>query len=464
MTQYILGISGLGRNSLPYESLLSSLWYIAWRNAFNAVDLYAYIGAKRAPSKTDSFIYPPRWIDGSKIAAQFGINLPDAYEINHLATIERCRGRWLSNTIRACPICLEHGYHSYWHQLHDLYECPVHQCRIVETCQSCGASLPWYGFSKSLFNNPYCCPVCKRAISGTEPFLDFFNEFRSHHNELINNFEPWRKWVEEKERKCKNLCNASISMDRALWCRHDGMKRELGRICHPTPGSESRFSTAGIEVLSWRVQINIGLNQIELRKTRYRYWVNPVWAVFIRRMILWIFGSTDNPRIFESRLEFNMRDDVIKLDRISELEIALWILMYAEGISIVCDGTFRLCQKWSPILSEIEFEYINGNVPRTGLMYGLLGLAAGLILTIRMLARKTGTLNVHEVRSFQLYWINIWSSCAHERSMGAVAFPRIEGLPVRWSAAIKQAYIERYRPGGPLSQTRPRQEERDGDS
>jgi hypothetical protein len=154
---------------LPGESITSSLWRFAWRNSLRAKELLRFCSrgasyerehakSTRAPGfDAKLFADSSRWARVSEepkfIAAK---------RRHHL-------GMWWGENFRYCPICLEHVYHSFWHQNLFITHCPLDGAALSTECYCCGRVLPAYGFHHRLLDRPYTCEHCGGPIAGVEP-------------------------------------------------------------------------------------------------------------------------------------------------------------------------------------------------------------------------------------------------------------------------------------------------------
>lgn len=155
--------------NLPGESLVSSLWRFAWRNGLDAKTLLPYCSESKYPKEPayDSFWHYER----ERFVAASGWRVDDTETTLLRSSHEKHRSLWWSGTMRYCPICLEHLYHSYWHQCEFLTNCPFDGAPLCKECYGCGTLLPEYGFYRRILNRPYTCPKCRGPISGIAPVI-----------------------------------------------------------------------------------------------------------------------------------------------------------------------------------------------------------------------------------------------------------------------------------------------------
>lgn len=172
---------------LPHESILSSLWRFAWRNALNGQQLLRHCTQRAVFS---SALRPSfEKICRDRFALASGWKLGEA---------ERMCGledpiSW-SRQLRYCPVCLEHGYHSYWHQSLHIATCPLEGTPLETTCHYCRKPLPEYGLNRPLLERSYVCPRCLKPIAGVWPSIKLRLSLHERDRELSQVFSPLEHW------------------------------------------------------------------------------------------------------------------------------------------------------------------------------------------------------------------------------------------------------------------------------
>ncbi len=102
-----------------------------------------------------------RTIDDERIGRLLSVSEDRIRESRLAYPLERlCQVSLMSDRLRICRSCMEHGYHSIYFQIEALSECPIHNCRLTDQCPSCAADLPFFGVCSELFGTPFCCPHC----------------------------------------------------------------------------------------------------------------------------------------------------------------------------------------------------------------------------------------------------------------------------------------------------------------
>jgi hypothetical protein len=171
-------ISGADLVPMAFESELSVLMRIAWRNAFGTELMREYLSSLKfrfqlCHSRLGTLL---GWTLG-------GEELTAANYYN--ATIY-----FIAPLFRYCPVCLEGGYHSYLFQCLEIRCCPLHDIPFSMKCQCCGATtLPYLGY-EAWFGRPYYCTRCQRPICGAEPFLEAHLDFRATGDCVFETLRP----------------------------------------------------------------------------------------------------------------------------------------------------------------------------------------------------------------------------------------------------------------------------------
>jgi hypothetical protein len=131
---------------LPEESITSSLWRFAWRNGLRAKELLKYCSPYATYDKEHARMMHGFGFNARIFAQSSGWR--DASDEPKLvgATPLRHLGIWWANNFRYCPICLEHAYHSFWHQNLFITHCPLDGAPLSTHCHCCRGLLAAYGF------------------------------------------------------------------------------------------------------------------------------------------------------------------------------------------------------------------------------------------------------------------------------------------------------------------------------
>ena len=139
-----------------------------------------------------------------------------------------------SETLRYCPVCMEAGYHSIWHQFVALEVCLIHACPLRQRCMCCNTMLDKYRLTPRLIGHRFLCSGCGEDIAGVAFTIDAHVAFREHAIELFVRATRYREW----------LHSAAYHLVFLL---------EVKRCCRRRPSSH--FAPAEID--AWRGTVNL---------------------------------------------------------------------------------------------------------------------------------------------------------------------------------------------------------------
>ncbi|MBX3234697.1 MAG: hypothetical protein KF814_00975 [Nitrospiraceae bacterium] len=136
-------------------------------NACGARDIQREFGL---PAKNQ---HPQNWSDRDRNLHHWGalnpeliqraLNLTDLH-IRTACTVDYIRPDEVkvlaSRFLRICPKCVKNGFHTPFHQLIFIPDCPLHQIPLLEVCGDCGKPTPQYSLSKQACSTPYGCAEC----------------------------------------------------------------------------------------------------------------------------------------------------------------------------------------------------------------------------------------------------------------------------------------------------------------
>lgn len=210
--------SGADLNPLAYESEVSVLWRIAWRNAFENRLMKSHFSLQR-----NGFV-----LDHGRLKEKLGWTLPSgAWPIGQRSDPDCV---FTSVALRYCPLCLEGGYHSYLHQLLELSACPIHHVALQTRCNHCAS---WIGFLSSpreVFDRPYCCIICHQPLGGVLPELEAHLDFRSAFDSAEIAMRPYAEWwarALEKRRWAVSMGTSYTPPAHLQWCNKNAFIRAL---------------------------------------------------------------------------------------------------------------------------------------------------------------------------------------------------------------------------------------------
>tara|TARA_R110001599_G_scaffold64023_1_gene178348 strand:- start:46614 stop:47954 length:1341 start_codon:yes stop_codon:yes gene_type:complete len=251
--------AGTDLTPLPYESLVSCLWRFAWRNKLDAKRLKNICTSQATYPKKD-FFDNNYWFNQSIFLEKSTWKIPSADEQVFTFSLDLDNEIWVERKFRYCPLCLEHCYHSFWHQFLPLNLCPIHRIPLTTKCHCCCQTLPPYGFSKSLFDKPFYCVNCREPISGVRPELNLHLEFRYQAPLLSKTFMPYMNWWKQTLK----LRLSAYELDPKLyyyashtntWCKNKAFIRSIVNkgLALPLLCTEPLYQN--ITTLQWKIKI-----------------------------------------------------------------------------------------------------------------------------------------------------------------------------------------------------------------
>ena len=173
-----------------YEAYNSLMWKFAWANEVSMHDLRQHATFQDETTPCDgggSGTTPARadWV------------MPFA-QASGYHDIHRLTGRWGrvlvgGRATRFCPMCLQAGYVSIFHQVSILRRCPIHKRELVDTCQ-CGAHSPYYRIIDIHIAKPFHCAQCGLPLSGLFDAGLMIRADRTIHP-LESAFDPLADWL-----------------------------------------------------------------------------------------------------------------------------------------------------------------------------------------------------------------------------------------------------------------------------
>lgn len=258
-----LGLAGIDLPPMRHESTLGALMRFAHANVLNALTVWKYMMPTRKARSIFGYAFDGfEWVKFNLAKTSIGWELPPKDE--YLWCETEGNAAWLHAHFRYCPLCLESGYHSIWHQFLPLPTCPLHHYKLITHCMSCGAKTAQFRLSRQLMDRPFCCMTCKQPTSGVAPSLLAYYDFRQlHEKELDRAFLPLQKWHQTpqrgllrnslnytpkdpgKERNCNNWLQMT---------KHPTLSRHIADCFLPLP-DECQVLQFPTTVLEWRVSM-----------------------------------------------------------------------------------------------------------------------------------------------------------------------------------------------------------------
>jgi hypothetical protein len=159
-----------------------------------------------------------------------------------------------SDKLRFCPICLEAGFHSVWYQFETLSLCPMHECKIVDFCLSCGVATSDYEFSADLLGRPYACGSCGGPIAGAIFDLDEHLDLRAQHATLVRGLDPVRDWFDRAAKALHFIGRAAgFTETETQPCSRRDFILDIAHKIVPFPDGCSFPAEGRVTVLPWRL-------------------------------------------------------------------------------------------------------------------------------------------------------------------------------------------------------------------
>lgn len=244
--------SGYDLIPLAYESLISCLLRLAWRNSLNEIALRRHFSITKAKF----------YLDLPTLLNQTGWYLDEIRLRQFEREYRNGRGTWLADSFRYCPLCLECGYHTDLFQCLAMTSCPFHEARLSTHCHCCNQPTARYEVAKALFRRPYMCHVCGAPISGAAPSLDAHLDLRAdiaQYQMALQPYEDWWQKMEERRNRVHDLRPEGCLGLQAKWCNSPELLRAVAcqNRATPTYVRPSHYDPREVVVLAWRYRINL---------------------------------------------------------------------------------------------------------------------------------------------------------------------------------------------------------------
>lgn len=256
--------SWVGRNWPPMrsESSFGVLLRLATLNFLEATQTRQFlVGHGGNYSRHDFYRVP--CVDAPQVRAKLGwVWVPPEQWLD--GPIQQLHSLLWAPQLRYCPLCMQSGFHSVWFQLAALQVCPLHGCRIDDTCMACGAPIGPYRWTREMFERAGYCSHCHRPFVGAPFRLADHDEFYQHRDSVERAFAAFQDWIGLVHQKLVFLNHA------ATGCRFDGGDEEraavvTGAIHEIVPYPTGCVSQSGVPVsfYCWRTC----LTKVVLRQT-----------------------------------------------------------------------------------------------------------------------------------------------------------------------------------------------------
>jgi hypothetical protein len=163
-----------------------------WANVASAEDIISMMGAVSTRSNT----LRRRFSELSERRVQ------EVLDYSILGSIETFLGEFLpfidyssssayfDEKLRWCPICVQQGFHSLFHQLVFLDKCPYHDSPLVQKCKACNSTIPYS------INRTRTAFSCLRGHKLYDDTVDRYGQRWSESSELRVVLSMLRDWTE----------------------------------------------------------------------------------------------------------------------------------------------------------------------------------------------------------------------------------------------------------------------------
>jgi hypothetical protein len=147
------------------ESSLALLAKFQWLNAVSCaalIDAFALCDPSR-PVSRNLDLRDARRFDVPRMMAVLRLPVTDVAAAFVMPSHQLERTAFA--TLRWCPKCSLEGVHLCAFQYRSVEQCPIHQVRLAQHCERCGATIP-YRLRPDVFRAPFNCPSCAHPWFG----------------------------------------------------------------------------------------------------------------------------------------------------------------------------------------------------------------------------------------------------------------------------------------------------------
>jgi len=419
---------------LAHESSLSVFWRFAWRNALDANTMQSIV-TKSGFDLYGNSLLSFSWLQAHLLPGRS----PLRREVRALQILSKVENVFFSKNLRICPLCLECGYHSFWHQLKDLIWCPLHNCGMLRDCVSCGAPLGVYGFTKASMQWRYRCEQCGESMCGADVTLEKHMDFRDSVQNIESVFGPLSDYLERSAVQIEVLRKIGASHLQLkryeAWCVPERFYRTIAFSNIPLRPICLGRAPEALTSISWCITMREGWGtlsengrKISLMRRR-RAGGAYISTVHLLRKWLLASLSGDSPlrqkKIDRSKQQIDVRDWSDEL-LAYHLMRCVFEPTYRESIS----EQFSVKGLQQRFFADPQFNTVDGREPRQAWRSLFLGLFAILFWMIRR-SRKSGVLTLDNLRASVLDMVPMCESSNMENQLrGTVFFPTIPNLPL----------------------------------
>lgn len=179
----------------PFEGPFTLVQKFAWANLPGFAETRAMFGERNTNVHFAKHLHPAV----SLLCAREGIQFP----LSTRSFLEVVAGDWLGvlvagRTLRYCPECMRHGYHSPIYQVDLIERCPLHDCMLNDMCPHCGKPTPYFELTPKLLKNPMGCIWC--GTHWVDAGSALWSETQDFHAQVGIALAPLYGWIESLSR------------------------------------------------------------------------------------------------------------------------------------------------------------------------------------------------------------------------------------------------------------------------
>lgn len=427
---------GLDLYPLPFESWLSAIGRLAYLNRLSPSRLESAFGVYM-PSRAQHF--SQMLTVSRKFTFSTGWEQP-AEEKLMLSRFGELVDLYFAGAFRYCPVCLLHGYHSFWFQLRTLGSCPIHRRRLETKCSECCSEL---GPAARLFETRsrfYSCPHCRFSLCGVEFTQNRHRQFRELSALFRRSFGGLEAWAADAEQGLRVLRELVVQCSVAQWDVWCNPKRFLLEVAGGLirPLNDAQNEPSHVIQIRWSLSLvdscfrhNMRHSNIEMRLAKSQ----PVYRATLRVLQQWVY-SKDQPHRPVEDLRRLMSDGHIALDGRDARQLALAWLRYS------LEAQPETMFEWDNVRNarlrdELDIPRVGERPPRLQTRAALIAIFCVMTTLVERCARLNGRLDIDLINLNVRVFLPLvllpradHTTLTGDRSEGAAFFPSIAGLPL----------------------------------
>lgn len=380
MNEIERGWTGASWRILPFESSFSVCTRFAWLNALSRVQLHRLGLLARLHGARTFLAHEMRMATNLQNVLRPSL-LPltehALFESNAIGLFSSL----FSRTLRICPLCLEAGYHAFWHQCKPLCVCPAHGVELIAHCMACDAPLPSFG-DLALYERPYTCTGCGHPYCGAEFSIDAHLDFRQHVNLLADRFAEIAQWFSRLDGILDWAFFKNNESERYWAARWHLAYDFCGSILTP-PADCMRVEDRGIVMRHWasesgwqsyHAQGFVNRRESDRIQSMYRSTLQLLKNWLHNRAVAWMGASASRGTLWVGgEGEIELQGDTLELAYL----LLRWVLSddpFARNVRKVTDAIDRVSP--GPVLGWFAPSF---DMPRTALRMVLLWLYTKMV-------------------------------------------------------------------------------------